>query len=297
MLRSQGIPARMIVGYKGCEFNSLGRYYQVRQRHAHAWVEALLPAGQAPEWEIAGPPSGGGTWYRLEPTPIAPELAEAGATGGLAHRAVEAFDYVELLWRDYVLSLNAAKQKESLYDPVSSRALGPMPAWMDTAAMQAWQRRLAAIMGRGDSSSDERHTVAVFDWSAALAATLFLALLALSVQSAIWLWPLFRGGSRNGPRQKRAPGVGPPEFYLRLVGMLARMKLRRASGQTARELAFAAESKLAAGPAAFAAPLPEEVVAAYYRVRFGGAALDKNEQAAIEQALAKIVSAVHYAQS
>ena len=31
MLRSQGIPARIIVGYRPDEYNSLGNYYQVRQ--------------------------------------------------------------------------------------------------------------------------------------------------------------------------------------------------------------------------------------------------------------------------
>ena len=49
MLRSQGIPARMIIGYKGGEFNSLGHYYVVQQRHAHAWVEAWMPPGEVPD--------------------------------------------------------------------------------------------------------------------------------------------------------------------------------------------------------------------------------------------------------
>ncbi len=42
MLRSQGIPARVALGFRASEFNSAGSYYQVRQLHAHAWVEALL---------------------------------------------------------------------------------------------------------------------------------------------------------------------------------------------------------------------------------------------------------------
>ena len=42
MLRSQNIPARMVIGFKGGEFNTVGNYYQVRQLHAHAWVEAFL---------------------------------------------------------------------------------------------------------------------------------------------------------------------------------------------------------------------------------------------------------------
>ena len=40
MLRSQGIPARMVVGYKCDEYNPLGNFFQVRQLHAHTWVEA-----------------------------------------------------------------------------------------------------------------------------------------------------------------------------------------------------------------------------------------------------------------
>ena len=42
MLRSQGIPARVAIGFRASELNSAGGYYQVRQLHAHAWVEALL---------------------------------------------------------------------------------------------------------------------------------------------------------------------------------------------------------------------------------------------------------------
>ena len=70
--------------------------------------------------------------------------------------------------------------------------------------------------------------------------------------------------------------------------MLAGLKLRRTSGQTARELAASAAQRLVTGGAADVEPLPAEVVAAYYRVRFGGAALDNQEMAKIEQALARI---------
>ena len=38
----------MIVGYHGGEFNSLGNYYLVRQKHAHAWVEAYLEPANIP---------------------------------------------------------------------------------------------------------------------------------------------------------------------------------------------------------------------------------------------------------
>jgi transglutaminase-like putative cysteine protease len=38
MLRAVGVPARMVVGYLGGDYNRNGDYYLVRQRSAHAWV-------------------------------------------------------------------------------------------------------------------------------------------------------------------------------------------------------------------------------------------------------------------
>jgi hypothetical protein len=43
LCRSLGIPARMVTGYKGGDYNSVGGYYVVRQKHAHAWAEILVP--------------------------------------------------------------------------------------------------------------------------------------------------------------------------------------------------------------------------------------------------------------
>ena len=43
MLRSVGIPAQFVLGFKGCDPEDDGKYV-VRQEHAHAWVEALIPA-------------------------------------------------------------------------------------------------------------------------------------------------------------------------------------------------------------------------------------------------------------
>ncbi|MDH3255726.1 MAG: DUF3488 and transglutaminase-like domain-containing protein, partial [Acidobacteriota bacterium] len=57
MLRSQGIPARVVTGYLGADFNQWQRYFIVRQSHAHAWVEAYIPDRG---WQIFDPtpPSG-----------------------------------------------------------------------------------------------------------------------------------------------------------------------------------------------------------------------------------------------
>ncbi|WP_455209644.1 transglutaminase TgpA family protein [Kaarinaea lacus] len=57
LMRSAGIPARVVTGYQGGEFNSLGDYLIVRQSDAHAWSEVWI--------------SGKG-WTRVDPTAVIP---------------------------------------------------------------------------------------------------------------------------------------------------------------------------------------------------------------------------------
>lgn len=57
ILRAAEIPARMVAGYRGGEWNSIGEYWVVKQKHAHAWVEAWI--------ENYG-------WVRIDPTTVIP---------------------------------------------------------------------------------------------------------------------------------------------------------------------------------------------------------------------------------
>lgn len=54
LLRSLGIPARLVTGFLASEWNNFGHYYAVRQQDAHAWVEVWFPR------------SG---WITFDPTP------------------------------------------------------------------------------------------------------------------------------------------------------------------------------------------------------------------------------------
>ena len=83
------------------------------------------------------------------------------------------------------------------------------------------------------------------------------------------------------------------DFARQLEHLLARLPVLRSSGQTPRELAATAQAHLSSlDGAALAAQVPADVVAAYYRVRFGGCRLDKNEIESIEQALSALNAAV-----
>lgn len=59
MLRLQGVPARVVVGYAQGEWNEEGSAYRVRASDAHTWVEAYFP---------------GYGWIQFEPTASLPPL-------------------------------------------------------------------------------------------------------------------------------------------------------------------------------------------------------------------------------
>jgi transglutaminase-like putative cysteine protease len=77
LMRAANIPARVVTGYQGGEYNDVGNYYIVRQSDAHAWAEVWL-AGQG--------------WVRVDPTgAIAPDRVERGLSAALSDKAALPF--------------------------------------------------------------------------------------------------------------------------------------------------------------------------------------------------------------
>lgn len=70
LARAAGIPARVVTGYHGGEFNPIGGYLIVRQSDAHAWSEVWI--------ENKG-------WVRVDPTAaVAPERIEGGIDAAMS---------------------------------------------------------------------------------------------------------------------------------------------------------------------------------------------------------------------
>jgi transglutaminase-like putative cysteine protease len=64
MMRAANVPARLVTGYQGGEWNPVGQYWLVRQSDAHAWAEVWLE---------------GKGWTRVDPTAVvAPERLRRG---------------------------------------------------------------------------------------------------------------------------------------------------------------------------------------------------------------------------
>jgi protein-glutamine gamma-glutamyltransferase len=72
LMRLAGIPARVVVGYLGGEYNDLGHFFLVRQADTHAWCEVWLPEHG---------------WTRVDPTSaVAPGRASLDFTSFLETR-------------------------------------------------------------------------------------------------------------------------------------------------------------------------------------------------------------------
>ncbi|NOT89331.1 MAG: DUF3488 domain-containing transglutaminase family protein [Lysobacter sp.] len=109
LMRSAGIPARVVTGYVGGYRNPVGDYWLVRRSDAHAWAEVWLD---------------GRGWVRVDPTAaVAPEriydtIADRrpGALGGFVGLTpvFNVGDWMRRSWNDFVLGYNAARQRRLL---------------------------------------------------------------------------------------------------------------------------------------------------------------------------------------
>lgn len=137
MLRSQGIPAVFVLGFKGCEHVEDGRYV-VKQEHAHAWVEALVPVpGQAPR----DPFLLSYHWRALDPTPDG--AGEEAAGGGWWDRTNAT---VGAWFREYVTDYTPEQREKALSAFVA--ALARPGTWVGLAAILALAFGLRAALRR-----------------------------------------------------------------------------------------------------------------------------------------------------
>ena len=89
MLRSQGIPARMAIGFYGGSFEAESKIYSVTGGHAHAWVEAYDHTEFCTEEMFANPRpllpvSMGCGLDATPPSDLRDQIANAGDTINLA---------------------------------------------------------------------------------------------------------------------------------------------------------------------------------------------------------------------
>jgi transglutaminase-like putative cysteine protease len=204
MLRTLGIPSRVVNGFRTGEFNDLTSQYVVRASNAHSWVEAYFPNHG---------------WVAFDPTPGASIPARTGWS-----RASLYVDAMASFWREWIVNYDVGHQ-QSLAVSVGSRSRELL--W----ALRHWwhghyERLLAAARHSGKSVAGSP-----LRWS--LGGVLIAALLLLVVNAQGLLRSL--GKSRLAAHPEKSPRRAATIWYERMTKNVARRGWRKLPTQTPDE--------------------------------------------------------------
>lgn len=152
LMRAGGVPARVVTGYLGGEWNPVGGYLELRQADAHAWAEVWLQ---------------GRGWTRIDPTAVvAPERLRRGVLDllpdslsmgeRLVHNSpflahlLQRWDAANNWWTERVVRFDYAAQLDLLarlgVRSPDARSLG----WAFMLALLAWLALIGWYSGRGE---------------------------------------------------------------------------------------------------------------------------------------------------
>ncbi|MGH9566216.1 MAG: transglutaminaseTgpA domain-containing protein, partial [Candidatus Angelobacter sp.] len=204
MLRTLGIPTRVVTGFRTGEFNDLSGQYVVRASDAHAWVEAYF-ANYG--------------WISFDPTPSISTPNPAGW-----ERAGLYLDAFQSFWREWVVNYDASHQ-HSLGRDVFQRSQQTgfhLQIWLHKH-YASWLRRARRIWVAGSRSPQRWALYAFFG--------LLLLVLAVSARG-VWKW--FKR-ARLASKPAKAPVLAASIWYERMTRLLSRRGLRKTTGQTPQE--------------------------------------------------------------
>ena len=204
MLRSLGIPSRVVNGFRTGEFNDLTSQYVVRASNAHSWVEAYFPNYG---------------WVAFDPTPGASFPARTGWS-----RVSLYLDAMASFWREWIVNYDVGHQ-QSLAVSAGNRS-----------------RQVFAALRRGwhchykDLLAAARHTGGAITgsplrWS--FEAVLTAGVLLLVVNARRLLQAL--GKMRLASRPERSPRLAATIWYERMTKRVARRGWRKSPTQTPDE--------------------------------------------------------------
>ena len=230
MLRTLGIPSRVVTGFRGAQFNQVNSTYIVRARDAHSWVEAYIP---------------GAGWTTFDPTPASDAPVMTAWS-----RSQLYLDAAREFWREWVVNYDAAHQQTlSLAGARATRSnIVRLRLW----AHRRYERMMesARAVHRATTQEPQR-----------LIAPLQKALVVLLLLASPFVFFRLRQQWRQGS-VRRSPVAASSLFYQRMARRLARRGYHRTPAQTPTEFADAIpEAELREAVLRF--------TGAYQRARFG----------------------------
>jgi transglutaminase-like putative cysteine protease len=264
MLRAVDIPSRLVNGFKGGGVNRLTGEFYVEQRHAHAWVEALIDGG----------------WVTLDATPAA---ARSESVAGLAPAILSWNDLLNTLkeqWSASFVSMDVDKQQRQFYGPIKNTLAA------------TWD----SLKGDGDALGGDRGSLREFlaspknwfSWQGGLATAVILSTMLLAVWLVRKLWTS-RGTTQSSGRRNRTVEQVRVEFYERFRRLCSALGLVRSESETEREFLVALNGEFQAElSAAGLERVPGDLVDSFYAVRFGGRRIDVELQQRVDSQLSAL---------
>ncbi|MFZ0300266.1 MAG: DUF3488 and transglutaminase-like domain-containing protein [Candidatus Sulfotelmatobacter sp.] len=236
MLRTLGIPSRVVNGFRSDEFNDVTGYYVVRAKNAHSWVEAYFP---------------GYGWVTFDPTPGG--AIESPQGWG---RVMLYLDAAASFWREWVVSYDTSHQyvlgQSLMSETRGFWERGRMWARLRYERLLNWARRSQRRVGRSPGR-----------W---FATSIALALVLLLLGNAGRITRMIRMKQLQA-HPERSPNQAATMWYERMAHYLARRGMQKPETQTAQEFVRVIENerlRMRVG----------EFTDAYESARFGNSADD-----------------------
>ncbi len=257
MLRTIGIPARLVTGFLATEWNEYGGYFTVRQRDAHAWVEVYFPS------------SG---WIIMDPTPTTDSLVATNRWESVRQLG----ESVRLQW-DRLFVRYSAKDQLAVVHGVreSSGALREQASH--------WGSLISAPIEKGFSGLV--HVAHTFRPGMLELITgvvvVGLALLLLILRDRIGLW-----ATTHLPTSH--PQLAIAHLYARMVRTVEKHGVRKSPSATANEFARLVEREWKA-----ASPMVADIIALYHQGRYSRTPLTASELSRAAEQVGRLQSLLH----
>jgi transglutaminase-like putative cysteine protease len=209
MLRTLGIPSRVVNGFRGGEFNDLNKSYILRSKDAHSWVEVYFP-------EYG--------WATFDPTPGSGAV-DPSQNGTWARLALY-MDVLRETWREWIINYDFTHQVRLSYE-LSSKASsvqGETRSWL----WRKYRRLLDGVRHFQGSMRD-----------ISLRSVVLIGVLVLLIVLLPFAPRAYR--SFQSIRMRKNPHQAPKHvasfWYTRMLKLMERKGIRKSPAQTPSEFA------------------------------------------------------------
>ncbi len=269
LLQSIGIPARVVVGFKGGEYNSFGDYYIIRNRDAHTWVEVYIPNKG---------------WVRFDPTPPTREAYLKTKTSWLLKPFWDFVDLIQFKWIESIIGGEKKSSRKKLPQKIiKTQTTKQKDIW--ECIKQSLKRFLSFVRGEEYQSKWAR----LLHW---IVEILIVTVTFVLIKIVIEVYGIIIRGVKKLLAQHWEKKYGniwqcPIEFYRKLLFQLRKHNLPRRPSETATEFA----NRLSANLPQIKDKM-QLITNKYLLTRFGRKTLSKEEYLKMEILSKEIINII-----